>query len=358
MEVKKRVSYPLGMFDLVKGFGMLFVVAFHTISFVDLSPLVSGVVWLFSTFLMACFFAVSGFQLRPVPTKQVVKKYAKTYLPMYFQLAAAVWLFCLFFRINSLKMYIPAFLLGIFFPRTMGPVFVGGIGLGWFLLALFWGSILLELVLKINNRYIRTFCVFASGFLGLHMGHAQIDYLSLYRGFSALPAMYTGYYLFANDGLSMNASGWKKWIPYLLLLTTVPVIFTETEAVWVVAALIVGEVFWGYAALCFSRDTVKCSGTLLELIRKVGRYTPWIIIIHGLEMTCFHWERVAEMLRFVPIGDIQYLVLLLLRGGMICVGCVIVGKISRIEKQWKRKRRQKKRAQKRTTTLAASEKNV
>lgn len=346
MEVKKRVSYPLGMFDLVKGFAMIVVVLFHTVSFADVSPWISAVVDLFGAFLMACFFAISGFQFRPAQTKQAVKRYAKTYLPMYARLAVVVWLFMLVLNIDSLLMYLSAFLLGKFYPQMIGPVYVGGIGLGWFLLGLFWGSVLLNLVLKIKNRYLRVLCVFALAMLGGFLDIAQIDYLCLYRGLSALPAMYVGYCIYTSELLSRNESGWRRFLPYFLLVLTVPLIFCQIESAWMGLAWIIGEMLWGYAAVCLSRDTVNSTNALFESIRRIGRYTPWIIIVHGMEMICFPWERAASVLGFISNGNVKFFVLLLARFVMIFIGCVIIGKIDRVEKQLKRERRRKKRAQK------------
>lgn len=347
MEGRKRVSYPLGMFDLVKGFGMIQIVLFHTLSRADVSKWISSVVLFFSVYMMACFFAISGFQFRSWPVKQAVKKYAKMYLPMYFRLAVLVWLCTLVTNTGSFLSYVSAFLLGVFYPRIFGSFYLGGIGLGWFLLGLFWGSVLLNLVLKVKNRYGKIVCVLAAAVLGYVLDTAQIDLFSFYRGLSALPAMYAGYCICTEDLLTRNASGWRRFLPYMLVVLTVPMILWGTNAVWMILLYIIGDMVWGYAAICLSRDTVSCSSILLELIRKIGRYTPRIMIAHGIEMVCFPWDRMAAWLRFVPNEDIKFLILVVFRVVLISMLCVVLSQIDRLENQQKRKKRSRKREQKR-----------
>lgn len=348
MQITKSASYPLGMFDLIKGIGMMFVVLFHSLSFADVSGWIVCAVWSLG-YMMSCFFSVSGFQFRPGTVKQTAKRYAKTYLPMYLRLAAAVLLFMLIRRRESLLSYLVGFSLGVFYPKMAGTFYIGGIGLGWFVLGLLWGSILLSLVLKIKNSWVRAICVLVLTALRPVFDTEQTDYFCLYRALEALPAMYVGYCMYSRNLLSANETGWKRILPYCLAVLMIPSIFSESDAWWMGAVVILGDLIWSYAAICFSRDTVHKSGVLLELIRKIGRYTPWIITIHGMEMLCFEWDKIITKFSFIPNEDLKFLALVVLRVVIIWVGCAILARIDRLEKQWKRKRRSQKRAQKKAT---------
>ena len=348
MHTTKSASYPLGMFDLIKGIGMMFVVVFHTLSFADVSHWIVDAVWALG-YMMACFFSVSGFQFRPGPMKQITKRCAKTYLPMYFRLAAAVLLFMLLRRRVSLLSYLVGFSLGKFYPRMFDGFYLGGIGLGWFVLSLLWGSILLNLVLKIKNGWLRTLCVLALSALRYVLDTEYTDYFCLYRAFEALPAMYVGYCVYAWNLLGASESGWKRYLPYALAVLMIPAIYVESDAWWMNIIWSLGDIVWGYAAICFSRDTVRKSGFLLELIRKIGRYTPWIITVHGMEMICFEWDKITAKFSFIPNENLKFFVMVAVRVAVIYVGCVILAQIDKLEKQWKRKRRSRKRAQKRAT---------
>lgn len=345
MANRRRAAYPLGMFDLVKGFGLIEIVAFHTLAYAEVSRWLSEVIWFPCAFMMACFFAVSGFQVRPAPWKQAVKRYTKTYIPMYLRLAAAVLLWQLIRWRTSVPSYILGFSLGVFYPKMVGPWYSGGIGLGWFILGLLWGSILLNAVLKIRDDRIRAAAVFALAVLGYLLDTEQTDYFALYRGLEALPAMYIGHWVYAKEHLTWNEAGWRRYLPYLLLVISAPFAFSGSDSMWLAPVWCLGDVIWGYAAVCVSRDTIGLSGGFWELVRKIGRYSPRIIIVHGAEMLCFEWEKLSASLSFIPNGDLKFLALIVIRALMLLLGCLILGKIDELENQWRRKKRGKKRAQ-------------
>lgn len=339
MEAKKRISYPLGMFDLVKGLGMILIVVAHTTFYIEVSS------WLFILIrsfagLMGMYFAINGFSFRAMPVKASVKKCAKTYLPPYFRLARIV-LICLLFcpPISNFFLYILSFALGIQYGTRIGPFFLQSVSMGWFFLALFWGSILLNLILKISNRYLRLSCIIVITAIGIHLEHISFGYYCLCRGFQALPAMYIGYCVYTQNLLDRSGSVLKKAIPYLLFAATIPICVYLADvdglrysSLWLE---ILCDVIWGYAALCFAKDTVSFTNNILELIRKVGRYSSWIMIVHTLEMICFPWELVPRC--FSNHQNIYFFAVVILRSVFIFLGCILMQKIDKLERQYRRK---------------------
>jgi len=355
MEMKKRSAYPLGMFDLLKGLGMIQIILFHTSSYVDSSDWLSSFLIIWGVGLMGCFYAVNGFQFRESPLKLTVKRPAKTYFSMYLRLATAVLICLLITDYRSVFPHILTFALGIFYPTMIGTIPSGTIALGWFLLALFWGNIFLNLILKIRKPLLRAICIILVAALGYvieleAMGYVlvgiRLDYFALFRGCEMLPAMYLGYCTYTCGLLEKLNSGWKKWMPYLLFAVAVLICIVlnrENVPEWTLYFGILCEIIWGYTGMYFARDTVNCSNRILEMIRRIGRYSSWIVIVHTVEMICFPWWRVADWVSVIHNGNVQYLVLVLMRVVMIFLGCKLMEKVDKLERQWKRKRRSKKR---------------
>lgn len=342
MEAKKRISYPLGMFDLVKGLGMISIILTHNTSHIDISP------WLFVLIrsgagLMGTYYAINAFSFRPMPIKASAKKYAKTYLSPYFRLAVMVLIGLVLTHhpVRDFLNYILAFALGNLYEKQIGAISLSSISMAWFFLTLFWGSILLNLVLKISNKYLRLVCLITVAAIGISLEYMRLDYFCICRAFQALPTMYLGYHVYTQNLLDRNGSMIKKAVPYLLFVATIPVgIFdikyndSEYLALWV---RFFCEVIWGYAAICFARDTVSYANAPLELIRKIGRYSYWVIIAHTLEIICFPWERFPFYLFNNP--DVGFLALSIFRGIIILLGCILLQKIDKLERQYRRKKK-------------------
>ena len=340
MEVKKRISYPLGMFDLVKGLGMIEVVLFHTTSYLDISPWLCAIVQTAGYALMGVFLTVNGFSFRQMPVKASVKKYAKTYLIPYFRLAFLVIVSLLLTAkpISNIVRYALAFALGILYDQQIGSLLLPSILLGWFFLALFWGSILLNLVLKIDNRRLRVLCIFGITAIGIYFEHISLYLFCFCRGCQALPVMYFGYYAYSQNLLSRIHSVPSKTICYLLFFATMLIgYFLRDVDEMIFSLLILCQVIWGLVAICFAKDTASYSNWVLELIRKIGRYSYWVIIGHTLEIICFPWYVVT--LDRIDNADIRFWTFAIFRGIVIFLICIALQRIDRLERQYHRKRR-------------------
>jgi len=351
MEVKKRVSYPLGMFDLVKGMGMIGIVLSHTTAETPASPWLIFLIELMQAGMMGIYYGVNGFHFRPTASfSQSVKKHAKEYLPFYFRLAAIVLLYLLVTDRDSLPGFALAFVLGVMNPVQLGSVSVMYISMGWFLLALLWSSILLDLVLKIKDERIRIGVIVALLLCGVALETRYFTYYALCRGLQALPGMYIGYCIHSRDLLEKPATAAYRVVSCLLFAATLYVcakdyfLAPDSGNYFICYCLfMLCDATWAYLAIFFSRDTLNCSSVVLEWIRKIGRYTPWIVILHSLEMLC----KIIDPIQAIANEDLRFAVQFLLRSIFIFLGCILMDKLDRYERQWKRKRRSKKRARKR-----------
>lgn len=346
METNKRVSYPLGMFDLVKGLGMILIILAHTTGGVNVSGWIYYTIHVLSSSLMGAYYAFSGFQFRPTPFfGKSVKKHAKTYFPFYFRLAAVVLLCILIADPELVRGRIVGFLLGLLYGGQVGTIYAGSAVMGWFFLAIFWGSIILDVLLKIRKESIRVACIAVLCILGIYLESIYFSYFSICRGFQALPGMYIGYSISSRDLLGKRGAAGKV-LPYVALATSFVAAFgyLATSFGFVNLCLVaLAEILLACSAIFISRDTVNYTNGLLELVCKVGRYTPWIMIVHSAEMVCISWNEV--FLGIVANEDFGFVLQVICRCFVIFLGCSILSKIDRIEKNWRRKRRSKKRAQ-------------
>jgi len=297
--------------------------------------------------MMGGFYAVNGFQFRPAASvKQSVKRYAKAYLSMYLQIAVvSIGLLLLINPYEALQ-YVMGFLLGNPADRQIGSYTLVYTAMGWFLLTLFWSSVLMDIVLKIRNNAARIACVTVLGLFGVYLELHSLTFYCICRGMAALPTVYIGYCMYTGGWLEKLDTTRKKALPYLLFAAASPIsVFYWYGPAWVGYLAIISEMAFGCMTICFSKDTIRYSNGLLELIRKVGRFTPWIIIVHSVEMICIKWWGVVAWLQFISNDDLRFYVLFGLKCLVVFLGCMLKGKLDQLEKQRKRKKRAQKRAQ-------------
>ena len=343
----------MGMFDLFRGIGIILVMMNHA------TPWTTAPAWLVSVeavgvgCMMGGFYAINGFQFRPAASlKQSFRKNAKAYLSMYLQIAVVSIGLLLFINPYEALQYVMGFLLGNLCDIQIGSYTLVYTAMGWFLLTLFWTSILMDIVLKIRNKVSRIACITVLALLGVYLELHSITFYCICRALGALPSVYIGYCMYTGGWLDKLETFGEKIVPYLLFATTIPLcIWYYSGPEWVTYLTIICEMVFGCMAISFSRDTIQASNGLLELIRKVGRYTPRIIIVHSVEMICFKWWRVVVWLQFISNDDLRYYVLFGLKCLVVFLGCILMGQLDRWKKYWRRKRRAQKRAQRRKVVI-------
>ena len=341
------------MFDFVKGLGMIQIVLFHTTPVASVSKWILFIINAFGFGLMGVYLAINGFQFRETKIKLSVKKFSKTYLVPYVQLAI-ITLVCLLLSnypwyrtlpalLKVVSDYAATFALGTFNERTIGPFLVRSVLIGWFFLALFWGSILLNLILKIKNCFVRMACVAMIAAIGIYLETKTLDFYCIYKGFQALPAIYVGHFVYQRNLVDRSGSKMKKIAPYLLVVVAFLIWYrlADDEPLFSLCVKrIVCEIIWGYAGICLAADTVNNANIFTEVIRKIGRYSFWIIIVHTVGMICIPWYLMSRS--FPDHPNICFLIVAVLRSVGLFLGCSLMKYSTQKIRQIRRNKKRQK----------------
>ena len=320
---KPRTVSSLGMFDLLKGIGMLAIVFAHT---AELYPLGTGDVtpFAFALFayreaLMAAFFIASGYGFRKRSIHKCIEQQVKTLLKPYLYTAAATTvLHCLIHHaafgswpnaIAQSGKVLGGFLLGL--PHTasyFGQEFFS-CGPMWYLVALMLAWILLDVLLDIfPERYI-TPAVIGVTLLGWGITLVWEAPFCIAQGMVSLPYLYIGYLakkrrLFetplsgrARAGLIAAALG---VVAGVLLTQSTDCVSLGEWTMGPVSIFLDGAVGYGIIRL-FLKLQRRVDGPISHAIEWVGRRSLFIFCIHTVELTAIPWYLMAAKYADRPV---------------------------------------------------------
>lgn len=329
---------------------MFGVVAGHVASNYKLSfPPLLIVLVIFGRGLMPMFFMISGLGFRKTRMRKCLNKNVKELLIPYFWTTVAV-VICfplihyLAFRwlpgtIQETSRIILAFLTGC--SRSGKTVF--GLSLYectpmWYILSLFWSVILVNLLSKEDKKWVRILGLLACVVIGWQLAVTDIFwYWCIPQGLMATGYFYVGYIIKEKKWLERRHSAWQ----YGLIVSGA------------VAELVLGNFSMAYAVFAWGLlDYIGagCVGALLlrlgfwvdryegkisDGIRRVGRYSYWIMCIHAVETNCIPWYLLAE--KFETHPHVGFFLELLLRALLLGGCCVILDRISRYRRRKKEK---------------------
>ena len=320
---KPRTVSSLGMFDLLKGIGMLAIVFAHT---AELYPLGTNDVipFAFALFayreaLMAAFFIASGYGFRKRSIHKCIEQQVKTLLKPYLYTAAATTvLHCLIHHaafgswpnaITQSGKVLGGFLLGL--PHTasyFGQEFFS-CGPMWYLVALMLAWILLDVLLDIfPERYI-TPAVIGVTLLGWGITLVWEAPFCIAQGMVSLPYLYIGYLakkrrLFetplsgrARAGLIAAALG---VVAGVLLTQSTDCVSLGEWTMGPVSIFLDGAVGYGIIRL-FLKLQRRVDGPISHAIEWVGRRSLFIFCIHTVELTAIPWYLMAAKYADHPV---------------------------------------------------------
>ena len=307
---KPRTVSSLGMFDLLKGIGMLAIVFAHT---AELYPLGTNDVtpFAFALFayreaLMAAFFIASGYGFRKRSIHKCIHQQLKSLLKPFCY--TAVFTTVLHFIIHYKTFhYLPGsltesikvaggFLLGL--PHTatyFGQEFFS-CGPMWYLLALLVGWILLDVILNIfPERYV-SWAVGGAALLGWGTSLVWKPPFCLVQGAVVVPYLYLGFLAKKHHLLDQPLSPrLRAGLIAAAALIAVGSIATRTTdcislAEWSLGPL---SIFLdGAAGLLFIRLFMRLShfhGLIVRFLEAVGRRSLHIFCIHTVEIIAIPW---------------------------------------------------------------------
>lgn len=339
----------LGMFDLLKGFGMCVIVITHIVGYYRIKFIGATLffpLWYIGYGLMPMFFLMSGYNFRRKTFKKCVKQQAGFYIAPYIKLAiVTVPVYCvlhyLTFRYKAGAIYetknmAMCFLFGMSGPTTFaGYTFNYGVVAVWFFLAMFIGWVLLNQIMSIKNPKAAGVVVAAVSVAGVLLGQFcdKIPYCGeivpwcIPQGMVATGFIYLGHLMKKKSWLSRKIP--ISIIIAMFVFSAVCSVFGNlgmTNARWNNGIIdVVASGIAGFLCIKAGISLNKYSGKAAMFLRKVGKYNYWIISLHCFEIMAFHWTEFALKMMDKGLGFVAFIIQL-----VICV-LVIVGGIMLFE---------------------------
>ncbi len=329
---KSRTVNSIGMFDMLKGAGMLAVVLAHTAENYSLQTggglsLTAFFPFIFRESLMAAFYIASGYGFRKRSIGKCVQQQLKTLLKPYCFTAVLTTLlhFIVHYRCFG---YLPGsvsatvqvgggFLLGL--PHTaayFGQQFFSA-GPMWYLLALLVGWVLLNTLLNIFPENYQHYAVLGTALLGWGASLVWEVPFCLIQGAVVTPYLYIGYlakkHRWMERPLSQRTLGLLLGCCVVILGAALVTRTTDciSLAEWSlgpVSILLDGAV--GYLFIRLFLRLSRGGGVIVRFLEAVGRRSLHIFCIHTVELIAIPWYLFAA--RFVdrPVTGLllQYLI--------------------------------------------------
>ena len=310
----------IGMFDMLKGVGMITIVLAHT---AELYPMqISGGLSLTAFFpfiyreaLMAAFFIASGYGFRKRSIGKCIQQQLRALLKPYCITAACTSLLHLLCHYMAFH-YFPSsvtetlkvaggFLLGLPHTTTYAGQQFFSTGPMWYLLSLLIGWVLLDAILNIFPEKYTHWAVLGIMLLGWGTTLVWELPFSLSQGAVIVPYLYIGYLakkrrLFetplsgrAKAGLIVSALG---VVAGVLLTQSTDCVSLGEWTMGPLSILLDGAVGYGIIRL-FLKWQRRVDGPISHAIEWVGRRSLFIFCIHTVELTAIPWYLMAAKIR-------------------------------------------------------------
>lgn len=342
---KPRTASSLGMFDLLKGVGMLLIVFAHTSELYpvgDISTITPVTFFLFAyrESLMAAFYIASGYGFRKRSIGKCISQQFKTLFKPYAYtgLATTIAHFVIHYKtfgnwnnaVYETYKVLGGFVLGL--PHTatyFGQEFFS-CGPMWYLLALMIGWILLDIILNIFPESYIKWAVLGTMLLGWGISLVWEAPFCIAQGMVTVPYLYIGF-------LAKKKRLFEKKFRPLAILgllaaalgVALGVLLTgKTDCVslgeWTmgpVSILLDGIVGLSFIVL-FMKVQRLLDNPVTHLIEAVGRRSLYIFCIHTVELTAVPWYLMVQKYVAAPTKGLwlQYAVSL----GSIFLLCEIL----------------------------------
>ncbi|MCR4609672.1 MAG: acyltransferase [Eubacterium sp.] len=195
---------------------------------------------------------------------------------------------------------------------------VAGIGALWFILATFWGVIILRLILHCN-KYVRVLLVLGLFELGIVTSHKLFWFpLSIQPGLCSVLYMYIGYLIKkASENQTFSQIWNNKEIRFFLFLFALKVelsFIDNFQSFWIVQCDYGKGFIDIMASLCGCYILIVISRIIddkIHIIGKgfayLGKHSIYFLTAHIIELNTFYWYRLAISLVGPDITEPQYL---------------------------------------------------
>ena len=375
MKERYKIENSLGMFDLLKGIAMLVVVFGHNrsvfpelifermsaVNNVDSLQVMSfgyGITFA-GRILLALFFCiissvmpalmiVAGYGFRKRSFAKMLKANSRDFLkPYLFSAAAAVVLNTVFhyafFRYlpgamqESAKIF-GGMMLGFTHNISFGGITLFANGPIWYLLALFWAITLFNLAANITGEKYMLLISFALSLLGWILSFLKYTPFGISQGLVGVIYIYIGYYL-KKSKFFLKEHDIKEVLLWLFAVIIPNIVFGFLGLVTEMAGNVysLGPISYvengllGVVVLYIFLHLNSINGTISGFIRKIGRYSLYVMCVHTVEMIAIPWYKIADY--FASYQLVGFFVIYLVRLVIIFLGCYLVIKGTNIFKE-------------------------
>lgn len=323
---KPRTVSSIGMFDLLKGVGMLTIVLVHTAELYSFEAVSGASLTTFFPFiyresLMAAFYIASGYGFRKRSIGKCIGQQCKSLLKPYLftALATTALHFVIHYRSfgylpgtlgESIKV-LGGFALGLPHTAAYGGYTFFSCGPMWYLLALLVGWVLLDIILNIFPEGYQPWAVLSVMLLGWGTCLAWELPFCLSQGMVILPYLYIGFIakkqrLFerafsAREGLLL-ATAFAAVAAGALVTRSTDCVSLGTWTMGPVSILLDGVVGYGLIALFLRWN--RGQGALVSALEAVGRRSLYIFCVHTVELIAIPWYLLAERFTAHPAAGI------------------------------------------------------
>ena len=321
---KPRTANSLGMFDFLKGIGMLTIVFAHSAELYPVGATTTITPMTFYLFayresLMAAFYIASGYGFRKRSIGKCIDQQFKTLLKPYLYTGLATTFFHFLIHYltfgsvegavrETLKVF-GGFALGL--PHTSlyaGQTFFS-CGPMWYLLSLLIGWVLLDAILNIFPEQYINWAVLGTMLLGWGICITWEAPFCIGQGMVTVPALYVGYlakkYKIFEQPLSPRLRG--GMIAAALAVAALVLLTKSTDCVsmaeWTLGPVsILLDAVTGLGILSiviwFQR---RVENVVTHAIQAIGRRSLFIFCVHTVELTAIPWYLMPQKFAAHPV---------------------------------------------------------
>lgn len=343
-EIEKVYKNRMSMFDLLKGFAIFIVVFWHTYDYWNGNPALIGVqiplnlIWLG---LMPAFLLASGYWFKPKPVKSYTKSQISSLMKPYAFvgiMAAGCCAVINFLRFHTLRSayggargIVLGFLTGSQNVYTIKGRIICNLGPAWFLFTLCWAGIILNLIMKSSKIKYKKTVIGILLVIGIILERAPWLPLCPCGVLEAVFTLYCGYCLKESKFLI------RKWYVKDYVILTVLVILGYIVGIGIMfaggsqsyIARIVPGIPHAVVYMRIALHLEHIQNRFTDFVRKLGRYSLWIFVVHSIEVLSFDWHLLSEREIFMQNPVLGLIVIFAIRVCVIFTGCFIVAKIDK-----------------------------
>lgn len=339
---KAPMKNSIGMFDLSRGLLMVAVVMAHSFTqyFKYWEPQYMTIWWLPLLLVIKpviygvipMFFIMSGYGFRKKPMGRCIKERARYLIKPYVVVGLIVTVLVVVESVlkDSSKWaaiweFGVPFLLGLC-PGglELGGHYVGSIGPLWFLVVLFLGWIMLNLVFQLKSEGSRALCLLVGMLVCTKLPFLAFIPYCIVQSLCCALYMYIGYIIKKYNLLHEKLSRQNLILLVVITCLIMPLGNVEiSQNVWLLGSLdFVASAIVGFLFLKLFCACNHFQGKLADGLRTAGKYSLYILCLHTIEYLVFPWELVSQY--FAEHMIVGTLVTFAIRSIMIAAGCFLV----------------------------------